>query len=135
MKFKLDENFGHNVQQVFLDRGHDAVTVRDEDLGGAKDRDVLTAAVAEGRLLVTMDQDFGNVIAFPPERTAGIAVINIPVERPCPCCNCSLPHFSTRWSRTSSTASSGLSSPGASASTSSTCLKISSPARAWFRPR
>jgi predicted nuclease of predicted toxin-antitoxin system len=51
------------------------VTVRDERLGGAKDPRVLAAASAEGRILVTMDQDFANVLRFPPNTTAGIAVI------------------------------------------------------------
>ncbi len=31
------------------------------------------AAVAEERILVTMDQDFGNVLLYPPVRTSGVA--------------------------------------------------------------
>ena len=77
-KFKLDENLGRNVQQIFHDRGHDAVTVREEKLSGAKDPRVLRAATAEGRILVTLDQDFANVLLFPPEETAGIAVVRFP---------------------------------------------------------
>lgn len=77
-KFKLDENFGRKLQQVFHDRGHDAVTVRDEKLHGANDPRVLDAASAEGRILVTMDQDFANVLLFPPVATAGVAVIRFP---------------------------------------------------------
>jgi predicted nuclease of predicted toxin-antitoxin system len=77
-KFKLDENFGRRLQRIFHDRGHDALTVRDEKLHGAKDPRVLDAAAAEGRILVTMDQDFANVLLFPPEETAGVAVIRFP---------------------------------------------------------
>jgi predicted nuclease of predicted toxin-antitoxin system len=78
MKFKLDENFGRSVQKFFTEGGHDAVTVRDEKLGGAADERVLQAATAEGRILVTLDHDFANVLRFPPEETAGVAVINPP---------------------------------------------------------
>ena len=46
-KFKLDENFGRNVQRIFHERGHDAVTVRDEKLHGAKDPRVLQAATVK----------------------------------------------------------------------------------------
>jgi predicted nuclease of predicted toxin-antitoxin system len=77
-KFKLDENFGRRVQAVFHARGHDAVTVRDEKLHGASDPRVLDAASSEGRILVTMDQDFANVLLYPPESTSGVAVIRFP---------------------------------------------------------
>lgn len=77
-RFKLDENFGRNVQFIFQRRGFDAVTVHDENLRGAKDRRVLQAATAEDRILVTMDQDFANVLLYPPEDTSGIAVIRVP---------------------------------------------------------
>ena len=77
-KFKLDENFGHNIQRIFQDRGLDADTVRDEKLQGANDPRVLQAAIVERRILVTLDQDFGNVLMFPPEKTEGIAVIRFP---------------------------------------------------------
>lgn len=78
MKFKLDENFGPTVHTVFQRRGLDCRTVREERLGGEADEKVLEAAIAEGRILVTMDRDFGNVLRYPPRRTAGIAVISPP---------------------------------------------------------
>ncbi len=78
MKFKLDENFGPTVQRIFQQRGLDYHTVREENLRGAVDGDVLKAAVAEGRILVTMDRDFNNVLRYPPGQTSGIAVISPP---------------------------------------------------------
>ncbi len=81
MKFKFDENFGPTVYIVFQHRGLDCRTVREESLSGAADEKVLEAAVSEGRILVTMDRDFGNVLRYPPEQTAGIAVIS-PAGRP-----------------------------------------------------
>lgn len=59
------------------DGGHDADTVRDEDLSGASDVDVLAAAVAERRTLVTLDLDFANPVRFPPADTPGIAVLRV----------------------------------------------------------
>jgi predicted nuclease of predicted toxin-antitoxin system len=78
MKFKLDENFGPTIQAVFHQRGLDCHTVREERLAGADDATILKAAVSEGRILVTMDHDFNNVLRYPPEQTAGIAVISPP---------------------------------------------------------
>ncbi len=47
MKFKLDENFGPRVQEIFVRKGHDCRSVLEEGLGGATDDKVLEAAKAE----------------------------------------------------------------------------------------
>lgn len=78
MKFKLDENFGPASSRVFQQRGLDFHTVHAEGLTGADDPTVLAAAIAEGRVLVTMDHDFGNVLAYPPESTSGVVVVSLP---------------------------------------------------------
>jgi predicted nuclease of predicted toxin-antitoxin system len=78
MKFKLDENFGPTLQAAFHQRGLDCHTVQEERLVGADDATILKVAVAEGRILVTMDRDFSNVLRYPPEQTVGIAVISPP---------------------------------------------------------
>ena len=66
MNFKLDENLGPTVQEIFIRRGHDCRTVREQNLSGAVDALVLEAAVSEGRILVTTDHDFGNILIYPP---------------------------------------------------------------------
>ncbi len=78
MNFKLDENLGPAVREVFSRRGHDCRMVREQGLGGAVDTRVLEAAVSEGRILVTTDHDFGNVLIYPPNQTSGIAIMNPP---------------------------------------------------------
>ncbi|MEW6106109.1 MAG: DUF5615 family PIN-like protein [Bacillota bacterium] len=77
MRFKLDENFGPWAQEPFRQRGLDCPSVYDQGLRGADDQAVLRAAVGEQRILVTMDGDFGNVVAYPPEQTAGIVVLKV----------------------------------------------------------
>lgn len=77
MKFKLDENFGQSVLEVFTRRGFDCHTVHCEGLTGAEDPDVLAAATAEDRVLVTLDCGFTNVLVHPPEATAGIVVVQL----------------------------------------------------------
>jgi predicted nuclease of predicted toxin-antitoxin system len=75
MKFKLDENFGPSALEVFQQHGADCQTVLEEKLGGADDKSVLASAVAENRVLVTLDRDVTNVLQFPPEQTSGVAVM------------------------------------------------------------
>lgn len=78
MKFKLDENLGARTVERFRSRGHDIHTVASEQLSGASDRRIFETCALEGRCLVTLDLDFADVLRFPPETSAGIAVIRAP---------------------------------------------------------
>lgn len=62
MKLKLDENIGRKAHQVLVDLGYDVHTVHDEGLRGAADKGVLSAAFSEGRVLVTQDRDFIELV-------------------------------------------------------------------------
>ena len=77
MKFKLDENIGRRGLELLRAAGHDAMTVREEGLAGADDSKVFAAAVLEGRALVTLDYDFAQILRYPPEKTAGIVVLEL----------------------------------------------------------
>ncbi len=58
MRIKLDENMPAALVQLLQSAGHEVLTVADEELSGASDQDVLSAASSEGRLLMTFDTDF-----------------------------------------------------------------------------
>jgi predicted nuclease of predicted toxin-antitoxin system len=53
------------------------MTVRDQNLQGAKDEVLFDVCAGENRALITLDHDFGHVLRFPPERTAGIVVLEL----------------------------------------------------------
>lgn len=53
MRFLVDEMYGERVAELLVERGHDAVHVRDIGLGGTADADVLARAVGDRRTLVT----------------------------------------------------------------------------------
>ena len=61
MKFLIDRCAGHRLARWLAEQGHDMVESRDRgpDPG---DRVLLKWAAAEGRVLVTMDKDFGEFI-------------------------------------------------------------------------
>jgi len=75
MRFKLDENLPYRAADTFVEAGHDADTVYDEDLAGQPDEVVLAAAVSEGRVLVTLDLDFSDLRAYPIGTHCGIVVL------------------------------------------------------------
>ena len=72
MKLFLDENLSPQHSSELRTEGHDAVSVLEVGLSGASDEQVLRFAVENGRVLVTLDADFANVMRFPPEQTLGV---------------------------------------------------------------
>jgi predicted nuclease of predicted toxin-antitoxin system len=77
VKFKLDENIGGRGLDLIRASGHDVMTVRDQGLQGVADERLFEICTAEGRALITLDRDFGQVLRFPPEKSAGIIVLEI----------------------------------------------------------
>lgn len=75
MKVKLDENIGRRGVELLRGAGHDVMTVRDQNLQGAADETLFEVCAGEGRVLITLDHDFGQVLRFPPERGAGLIVL------------------------------------------------------------
>lgn len=78
MNFKLDENVGRRGVELLRSAGHDVVTVRDQGLQGADDEAVFKVCCAEGRALITLDHDFGQVMRFPPEVSHGLVILELP---------------------------------------------------------
>jgi predicted nuclease of predicted toxin-antitoxin system len=74
---KLDENVPDSVGTTLREAGHDVAFARDQQLAGAPDDQLLTIAAREGRVLVSFDRGFANVIQHPPVATPGIVVIRL----------------------------------------------------------
>jgi predicted nuclease of predicted toxin-antitoxin system len=75
VKIKLDENIGHRGLSLLKSAGHDVMTVRDQGLEGASDEKLFEICSAEGRVLITLDHDLGQILRFPPEKSAGIVIL------------------------------------------------------------
>ena len=75
LKLKLDENIGIVGKALLEADGHDVMTVAEQGLSGAMDERIYEVIATEQRVLVTLDRDFGEVLRFPPEATAGIVVL------------------------------------------------------------
>lgn len=77
MKFKLDENLPVSSSAILASAGHDVDTVAAEGLVGAPDQDVVAAATAVGRILISLDRGLGDIRAYPPGTHAGIVVLRL----------------------------------------------------------
>lgn len=72
MTFLLDENLSPRHAERLRRNGNDAVGVLEIGLSGAHDSVVRSAAISSGRILVTLDADFGNLLRYPTESTPGV---------------------------------------------------------------
>jgi predicted nuclease of predicted toxin-antitoxin system len=77
VKFKLDENLSPSLSALFGAAGHDAHSVVEQALGGQPDERVIDVCQREGRVLVTLDLDFSNILTYPPARFAGVVVLRL----------------------------------------------------------
>src|SRR5437660_922731 len=60
MQLLANENFPLDVVESLRNEGHDVLWIR-TDAPGSKDPDILKRAVAENRILLTFDKDFGDL--------------------------------------------------------------------------
>lgn len=77
MLFKVDENLHPDVVALLRHRGHDAISVRDQGLRGQPDTRIAQICQQEGRALLTLDRDFGDIRAYPPDQFPGLIVLRI----------------------------------------------------------
>lgn len=63
MKFLVDQNLSPLIAAGLSEAGHDAVHTRDLGLQRASDTDVLARALADSRIVVSADTDFGTLLA------------------------------------------------------------------------
>jgi predicted nuclease of predicted toxin-antitoxin system len=59
----VDECLSHRVALYLVENGHDAIHVSDRDLLGHVDEEVMACALNEGRVLVSADTDFAEILA------------------------------------------------------------------------
>lgn len=77
MRIKTDENLHPNVAAFLREHGHDAVTIWDQKLQGRPDPEIAEICRLENRLLITLDLDFSDIRAYPPEDYPGLIVLRL----------------------------------------------------------
>jgi predicted nuclease of predicted toxin-antitoxin system len=63
VRFLLDQNQSPLLVELLAAHSHDVVHVRDRGLSRAPDSDILEAALAERRTVISADTDFGEILA------------------------------------------------------------------------
>ena len=76
IKFLIDVGVGKRIEEFLATKGFDIIAVRDIN-PSMSDREVLKLAVAEKRMIITMDKDFGELVYKSNLNHNGILVLRI----------------------------------------------------------
>jgi predicted nuclease of predicted toxin-antitoxin system len=77
MRFLADENCDMAAVRALRGAGHDVTLVRDQ-APGANDEEVMKLALSEGRILLTEDKDFGQLVRAGSAQKVGVVLLRFP---------------------------------------------------------
>jgi len=77
VRFKLDENLPPDASTLLSNSGHDALTIWDQGLQGRSDAQIASVCQEERRTLITLDLDFADIRAYPPNQYSGLIVMRL----------------------------------------------------------
>ncbi len=72
MRLLLDQMLDVEVARQLASAGYDVVRVADVGLSRADDRDILQRSIKDNRILVTLDEHFGNWAVLPLDEHPGV---------------------------------------------------------------
>lgn len=72
LKIYLDQMFGIDVAEALRGEGHDIVRTSGIGQSRADDEQILQKAIAESRILITLDEHFGDWVILPLKRHPGV---------------------------------------------------------------
>jgi len=82
MRFLADMGISPRTVDFLRDLGHDAMHLHEEWLDCLSDSDILIKARREGRVLLTHDLDFGELIAISAARLPSVVTFRLRNMRP-----------------------------------------------------
>ena len=82
ISFLVDESISRSTAQFLRDRGHDVQTLPEAGLEGAEDAAIFEHARTSGRVVLTLDKDFGTLYYFSTEHPPGVVVVRVPRATP-----------------------------------------------------
>ena len=77
MRFLADMGVAIRVVEWLRDQGYDAVHLREEGLQRMADDKIFRKAIAENRVLLTFDLDFGEIVAFSGREKAKVVLFRL----------------------------------------------------------
>ena len=77
LKLYLDQMFRLDVAQALRGEGHNVVRASEVGQARADDQQILQKAIAENRILVTLDKHFGDWVVLPLSKHPGVIRLKV----------------------------------------------------------
>jgi predicted nuclease of predicted toxin-antitoxin system len=77
MRFLADMGVAMRVVEWLREQRHDATHLRDENLQRMPDSDIFRKAATEGRILLTFDLDFGEIVALSAQKNVTVVLFRL----------------------------------------------------------
>jgi predicted nuclease of predicted toxin-antitoxin system len=77
IKFLADENIPFPVVEFLRERGFDVQEATEGGIHGVSDDTIMQSARQSGRVLLTFDKHFANILVYPPDSHFGVIRIRI----------------------------------------------------------
>ena len=73
----LDQMLRHEAAQALRDEGHDVLRATEVGQARADDNQILQKAISENRVLITLDEHFGDWVILPLSEHSGVIRLKI----------------------------------------------------------
>ena len=77
LKLYLDQMFQMEVAQVLREQGYDVIRASETGQERADDLQILNKAISESRILITLDEHFGDWVILPLSRHPGVIRLKV----------------------------------------------------------
>jgi len=77
LKIYLDQMFQVNVAQALREQGYDVIRASETGQARADDKQILSKAISENRILITLDEHFGDWVILPLSRHPGVIRLKV----------------------------------------------------------
>jgi predicted nuclease of predicted toxin-antitoxin system len=81
VRFLVDENLSTRLADLLAKAGHDTVHVRDLEAAGASDAAIMALAVADDRIIISADTDFGALLAHSRASEPSVILVRAIVDK------------------------------------------------------
>lgn len=82
MRFLADMGISQSTVVFLRNSGHNVAHLRDENLHRLSDADIIKKALTEGRIVLTMDLDFGYLMAVSKAKLPPVIIFRLENESP-----------------------------------------------------
>jgi len=82
MKFLADVGISMSTVRALRESGHNVVHLREQGLQRLPDSEILQKAAVEGRIVLTFDLDFGDLLALDLKKSPSVVIFGLHDETP-----------------------------------------------------